>query len=96
VQYALQLYAASADALLERLRRVPDGLASVAVLIAHNPAIQRLALDLARPSLKRHELETKFPTAAAATLASPGASWCDIDRGDAELVSVVRPRHLRT
>jgi phosphohistidine phosphatase len=61
VKYELRLYAATADALLERVHSVPDGVASV-MLIGHNPAIEQLALELARPSPKRRELETKFPT----------------------------------
>jgi phosphohistidine phosphatase len=40
-----QLYRASADVLFERLRTVPDDVASV-MLIGHNPAIEQLALDL--------------------------------------------------
>jgi hypothetical protein len=48
-------YGASAAALLERLRSVPDGVASV-LLIGHNPAIAELARDIARPSPQRREL----------------------------------------
>ena len=39
VEFEHDLYAASADALLERLRRVPDTVASV-MLIGHNPGLQ--------------------------------------------------------
>jgi phosphohistidine phosphatase len=95
VRYERQLYAASADALLERLRTLPDGIAAV-MLIGHNPAIEQLALELARPSPERRELETKFPTAALATLESAGPSWRDVHRGGAALVTVVRPRDLET
>jgi phosphohistidine phosphatase len=90
-----QLYGASADVLLERLRTVPEDVASV-MLIGHNPAIEQLALDLARPSPERRELEAKFPTAALATLEFVGASWRDVSRGGAELISLVRPRDLET
>ena len=41
-----ELYAATADTLLEHLRAVPDGVASV-LLIGHNPGLQDLALLLA-------------------------------------------------
>jgi phosphohistidine phosphatase len=90
-----QLYRASADVLFERLRTVPDDVASV-MLIGHNPAIEQLALDLARPSPERRELEAKFPTAALATLELVGPSWRDVSRGGAELISLVRPRDLET
>jgi phosphohistidine phosphatase len=95
VRYEPQLYAATADALLERLHRVGEEFASV-MMIGHNPAIEQLALNLARPSTERRQLETKFPTAALATLELPDSSWRDLDRGDATLVDFVRPRDLET
>jgi len=87
------LYAASAGALLERLRSVPDTVESV-MLIGHNPGLQQLALDLARPSPTVRELATKYPTAALATLTFPVSSWRELDRDTAELVALVRPREL--
>jgi phosphohistidine phosphatase len=87
------LYPASAPALLERLRRVPDAVESV-MLIGHNPGLQDLALDLARPSPMARELATKYPTAALATLAFGAANWQEIDHATADLVAVVRPRDL--
>jgi phosphohistidine phosphatase len=79
--------------LLERLRRVPDAVGSV-MLIGHNPGIQDLALDVARPAPAVRELELKFPTAALATLVLQAASWRALDRGTAELVDFVRSRDL--
>jgi phosphohistidine phosphatase len=93
LRYEPDLYGATADMLLERLHSVPDGIASV-MLIGHNPAIERLALDLARPSPERRELATKFPTAALATLELSGSNWRDAQRGGATLVNLVRPRDL--
>jgi phosphohistidine phosphatase len=88
-----QLYAATAETLLARLRRVPDPVGSV-ILIGHNPGMQQLALCLARPGPERRELEAKYPTAALATLAFPGTTWRTLDRGMADLVGFVRPRDL--
>jgi phosphohistidine phosphatase len=88
------VYAASAGALLERLRSVPDTVESV-MLIGHNPGLQQLALDLARASPTVRELATKYPTAALATLAFQAASWQELDRDTAELVALVRPRDLK-
>jgi phosphohistidine phosphatase len=89
------LYAASADALLERIRRVPRTVESV-MLIGHNPGMQELALGLARRSDAVRELEAKYPTAALVTLAVDAASWHEIDRDTAELVAFVRPRDLES
>ena len=93
VELEPDLYSASADALLERLRRVPDTVASV-MLIGHNPGLQELALDLARPASAARELAAKYPTAALATLAFEASSWRELDDDTAELVDLVRPRDL--
>jgi phosphohistidine phosphatase len=93
VQFERELYGASAGGLLERLHSVPDGTGSV-MLIGHNPAIEQLAHDLARPSPLLGQLEEKFPTAALATLELPGPRWRELERGTAELVGFVRPRDL--
>jgi phosphohistidine phosphatase len=87
------LYAASADALLERLRSVPDTVESV-MLIGHNPGLQELALALARQSDTVRELEAKYPTAALATLTVLVEGWQELDRETAELVALVRPRDV--
>src|SRR5215216_1280624 len=46
VRVESELYDASSDGLQQRLRRIADDVPS-AMLIGHNPAIERLALDLA-------------------------------------------------
>jgi phosphohistidine phosphatase len=89
VRVEASLYAASAHALLERLRRVPETVESV-MLIGHNPGLRELALDLARPSPAADELAAKYPTAALATLECP--SWHKLRHGTAELVELVRER----
>jgi len=95
VRHESALYGASSAALLERLHEVRDGTGSV-LLIGHNPAIEQLAIELARPSPARRELEVKFPTAALATLEIPGLSWRGLGPHCAALVSFVRPRDLNT
>jgi phosphohistidine phosphatase len=87
------LYGASADALLERLRRVPDTAESV-MLVGHNPDLQDLALILALPSDTVRELEAKYPTGALATLVILVERWEELDDDRAELVAFVRPRDL--
>ena len=70
VRLEAALYAASADKLLERLRAVPEAVASV-MLIGHNPGLHDLALALASAGTELERLEAKFPTAALATLTLP-------------------------
>jgi phosphohistidine phosphatase len=92
VQVEEQLYGASSETLLERVRSVPDELGSV-LLIGHNPGLQDLALVLASSGAELERLEAKFPTAALATLAL--RDWSTLSPGDAELVAYVVPKQLR-
>jgi phosphohistidine phosphatase len=93
VRVEQQLYGASKDALLDRLRGIPDAVGSV-MLIGHNPELQLLALELAKPVAELRELEAKYPTAALVTLAFPAPSWHMLDSGTGEFVGLVRPRDL--
>ena len=88
-----RLYEAGSDELLDCLRAVADHVGSV-MLIGHNPGLQQLALDLARPTADVSELAAKYPTAALVTLALPARSWRLIEPATAELVGFVRPREL--
>jgi phosphohistidine phosphatase len=86
------LYEASAEALLRRLREVPRDMESV-MLVAHQPAIQELALDLAGDGADLARVRAKFPTAALATLLFVG-DWSELGPGSAELVAYVKPKEL--
>jgi phosphohistidine phosphatase len=88
-----ELYAASAESLLERLRAVPEGVGSV-MLIGHNPGLQDLALVLASAGTELERLEAKFPTAALATLTLPAETWSRVSRADAVLAAYVVPKQL--
>ena len=90
IQIERELYGASADQLLERLRRVPDEVDAV-MLIGHNPAIQDLAVGLVGGA---SELAVrKFPTGALATLTFTGP-WRALKPSHAELAAFVTPREL--
>jgi phosphohistidine phosphatase len=86
-----ELYGASSDELLGRIRAVPDEVASVMV-IGHNPGLHQLALVLAASGGERDRLREKFPTAALATLAFRGSS---VAPGSATLAAYVVPKQLR-
>ena len=87
-----RLYTASVRDLLQRLHEVDARVASV-MLIGHYPALQELALSLARTGVDLRRLRDKFPTAGLATLAFRGA-WDELAPGAAELVAFVTPREL--
>jgi phosphohistidine phosphatase len=81
------LYGATEEVVLDRLRRVPKGTPSVMV-VGHNPQLQELVL-----MLTGGELRGKFPTGALATLTF-GCPWSELSAGGAKLVDFVRPRDL--
>jgi phosphohistidine phosphatase len=93
-----ELYAASAEDVLERLRRVPEEVESVMV-IGHNPAMQILVLRLAVGGASApdgRDLEAiaqKFPTGALATLTFD-RSWSELAPGCADLAGYARPKAI--
>jgi len=93
VRLETELYAASSAELLERLRVVPEAVASV-MLIGHNPGLQDLALALASAGAGLEQLEAKFPTAALATLTLATTTWSRLSEADAVLDAYVVPKRL--
>ena len=87
-----ELYAASEQVLLERVRAVEDGIESL-LLIGHNPGVQQLALLLAGGGEKVAALAHKYPTGALATLELSGG-WRELSAGGAELTDFVTPKEL--
>jgi phosphohistidine phosphatase len=86
---------AGATQLLDRLRQVPDK-ASSAMVIAHNPGTQDLALALASGAPALDGLGEKFPTGALATLELDVERWRDLDHGMASTTALVTPRCLES
>jgi phosphohistidine phosphatase len=89
-----ELYGASAEQLLERIRLVPEAIASV-MLIGHNPGLQDLALLLAEDGVDLDRLEEKFPTAALATRTIPRRAWSQGEPGVALRTAYIHPKRLR-
>ncbi len=87
------LYGASPAELLALINGIVASIRSVMV-IGHNPALEQLALLLARRGSTVQELEAKFPTGALATLAFRGSGWAALDHGTADLIGFIRPRDL--
>jgi phosphohistidine phosphatase len=95
------IYAASADELLARLRRISPQMRS-AMVVGHNPALQMLILRLAhgdtggrgRTGEGLEDIRRKLPTGALATL-SFDCEWSELELGSAELTDYVRPKALQ-
>jgi phosphohistidine phosphatase len=93
-----ELYGATANELIERLRRVSPGTSSV-MLLGHNPGLQALVSTLAARESPAgagwlDAVGEKFPTGALATLTFTCA-WSRLGPGGAELTGFVRPKDLK-
>ncbi|MFY7959614.1 MAG: SixA phosphatase family protein [Elsteraceae bacterium] len=89
------LYLASADGLIDRLRSLPDDVAS-AMVIGHNDGMHLCALRLvghAEPS-ELAKLESGFPTAGLAVIAFDVAHWAAVGDGGGSLLGLVFPREI--
>jgi phosphohistidine phosphatase len=87
-----ELYGATDDELLERLRHVAEGSETVA-MIGHNPGIHDLAIALAGRGEDLDRMRAKFPTGALAVLEFDGP-WRRLEPGEARLASFVTPKDL--
>lgn len=88
------LYLASADELLERLRRVAGDCPEV-MLIGHNPGLHDLSVGLAgQGGAAASGLVEKFPTVALCSLAVAGKSWARLGPGGARLIRFLRPADI--
>ena len=89
------LYGASADELLVRLR-VVDAATSSVLMVGHNPGLHDLAMELSSDGDPHAmaQLHTKFPTGALARLDLGDVEWHDLGRGGVFLASLVVPRDL--
>lgn len=94
--YDDRLYDASRFDLMARIAELPVTAPS-ALLVGHNPGLERLAQYLAdgasQRSLQRN-MKEKFPTGALATLTTPVDDWTQLGEGHWRLEAFVRPADL--
>jgi phosphohistidine phosphatase len=90
-----ELYAASPEKLMERLRRLDEDDLNV-LLIGHNPGIHQLAVTLAEANSTsvRALVSGKFPTAARASFTVPDR-WSALGGSRYELAAYVTVESLR-
>ena len=87
-----ELYAASEDRLLERVRAIAEDVESV-LLVGRNPGLEQLALELGGSGDELKSLRRKYPTAALATLEFDGP-WRALEPGRATLTGFIKPKQL--
>jgi phosphohistidine phosphatase len=95
VEIEAGLYGAGVDALLRRLKALPETVGAV-MLVGHNPAIEELAAELAGGEGNedaRARMHAKYPTGGLATLGFDGP-WSELDWDGANLEAFVVPKQL--
>lgn len=98
VSFQDEVYGASADALIDVVRRTPPEM-GILLLVGHSPGVQGITLALAgneaadAPPATLERASAKFPTAAIAVLAFTGA-WSRLQPGQARLTGFVTPRDM--
>ncbi|MBL8565811.1 MAG: histidine phosphatase family protein [Hyphomicrobiaceae bacterium] len=95
VVFEESFYLAPASVLLDRLREC-DGRNATVLIVAHNPGIHALALELAGDGSRENlsALAMQFPTAALARLTFRAPSWSTVLPATGELVDFVIPKKL--
>jgi phosphohistidine phosphatase len=90
-----ELYLADLPTLVRSLHLLDDAINRV-LLVGHNPGLQQLIVQLAAPTDRlRGDVQTKFPTGAAALLEMDVARWRDVASASAEILSLIFPRELK-
>jgi phosphohistidine phosphatase len=95
VAYEDALYLGTPAVLLRRLRAVAASIRHV-MIVAHDPGLHQLAMELARsgdPELIEL-LGRKFPTAALAVIDFDAESWSKVRRGAGRLRLFMAPKRL--
>jgi phosphohistidine phosphatase len=91
-----KVYEASAKALLKLLRAVPDETSHV-LIVGHNPGLQDLAIQLAKPGAPEiAEFKQKLPTAAVASFTFDTERWRSLKPSSGELQFYMTPHRLET
>ena len=90
-----ELYLATRGMLFALVRALPAKAGSV-LLVGHNPGLQEIVLDIARPDSRgrRRQVGDKFPTAALAVLDLDIDDWSEVAAGCGEINELLLPREV--
>ncbi len=95
IEVERELYLATGEALLKRLRRAPDSMKTV-LFVGHEGGVDELARQLAGAGSAelRRRLAEKFPTAGLAVVALTLDHWADAAQKKGTLTRFVVPKEL--
>ena len=94
-QWRDEIYLATRGMLFSLIRALPDEAGS-ALIVGHNPGLQEIVLDIARPDSRglRRQVGDKFPTAALAVLDLDIDEWSGVAAGCGTIAELLLPREL--
>jgi len=95
VLYEDAIYLGAPSTLLKRVRKLDD-VVKHAMIVAHDPGLHHLAMDLSGSgdSELLQSLAAKFPTAALAVIAFRGGRWSKVQPGAGRLTLFMTPKRL--
>ena len=95
IRQETELYGAGRSGILSLIHQLEDGF-DAAMVIAHNPSMEELALFLGKngDASARQTMKSKFPTCSLAIIEASGKNWHDVKRPNCRLRGFVRARDL--
>ena len=94
IRFEPRIYEATVRTLLDLICGLPET-AAAALLVGHNPGLERLVVELAQDGNKRREqVAEKFPTAAVAIFELPARRWNEVRTGSGRIVELIVPKEL--
>lgn len=95
LRFEPRIYEATAATLLDLVRALPDDVDS-ALLVGHNPGLERLLTELTRDDKQglRGKVAHKYPTAALALIELPAKHWAKIEPEGGTVAELILPKEL--
>jgi phosphohistidine phosphatase len=95
IRFEPRMDGAGEEMLLQILREIPESV-HAALIVGHNPGLQRLVVELTHddPKQLRDRVARKLPTAALAQIELPARRWVEVEPGSGEIVELIVPKEL--
>ena len=93
VRFEESIYLAESSTLIDLVHSLP-GKIEAALIVGHNPGLERLILQLTKDSARRNRVAEGYPTAALAIIEFDADRWGSVESGSGDLVELILPREL--
>ena len=93
VRFEESIYLADSSTLIDLVHSLPDEI-EVALIVGHNPGLERMVLQLTKDSERRSRVAEGYPTAALAIIEFGAGRWASVEPGSGDLAELILPREL--